>query len=118
MEILKALSHENRLRILNLLKVSELCVCELEHIIGVNQSNASRHLIKLKQADLIKAEQKAQWVYYSLNPKIVEVHPFIQKIIDDELKELALCQEDNKKLANYQESGFTCADLRRGLKTE
>jgi ArsR family transcriptional regulator len=66
-EVLKALAHENRIRILNLLAENELCVCELENILQVNQSNASRHLSKLKNADLIKAfektyHQKAPWL--------------------------------------------------------
>lgn len=35
-QILKALSDETRLRILNLLRQGELCVCELEMLLDIN----------------------------------------------------------------------------------
>ncbi|AZO94461.1 metalloregulator ArsR/SmtB family transcription factor [Halocella sp. SP3-1] len=110
-EVLKALSHENRIRILNLLKQQELCVCELENIMDVNQSNASRHLSKLKHEDLIKAEQKAQWVYYSINEDLFNEHKFLKNILDRELDILDICQEDNQRLKQYQESGLSCEEL-------
>jgi len=57
-EVLKALAHENRIRILNILAESELCVCELENIMQITQSNASRHLAELKQVNLINGRKK------------------------------------------------------------
>jgi len=109
--VLKALSHENRIRILNLLRKKELCVCELENIMRVNQSNVSRHLNKLKQSELIKSKQEAQWVFYYLNEELIKKHMFINKIITDELDELKVCQEDNKRLINYDKSDLTCEDI-------
>ena len=41
-ETLKALADTNRLRILNLLHEETLCVCDLEAILELNQSNLSR----------------------------------------------------------------------------
>lgn len=40
----KALADENRIRILNLLRSDELCCCDIESVLGIKQSNASRHL--------------------------------------------------------------------------
>lgn len=71
-EIFKALSDENRLRIVNLLMHKELCVCELEAVLEMSQSNVSRHLIKLKQAQIVTSKKDSQWVYYSINPKFIE----------------------------------------------
>ena len=110
-EVLKALSHENRIRILNLLKQQELCVCELESILGVNQSNASRHLSKLKHEGIIKGQQKAQWVYYSINEDLFSKHLFMKNILDNELTSLDICQEDNQRLKKYQASGLSCEEL-------
>ncbi|ACL70218.1 regulatory protein ArsR [Halothermothrix orenii H 168] len=109
--IIKALSHENRLRILNLINQQELCVCEIETIMGVTQSNASRHLNKLNQANIIYGKKKAQWVYYHLNQDTLERYPFISLIINKELQKIKICQEDNKRLKEYLESEFTCKDL-------
>ncbi len=67
-EILKALADTNRLRILNLLHEQTLCVCDLEAILELNQSNLSRHLSKLKQAGIVSAQKKALFTYYSRKP--------------------------------------------------
>jgi ArsR family transcriptional regulator len=67
-ETLKALSDPNRLRILNLLGEGTLCVCDLEEVLKLNQSNLSRHLAKLKQAGLVTAQKKGQFMYYSRKP--------------------------------------------------
>lgn len=64
-EILKALADPNRLRILNLLHEQTLCVCDLEAILDLNQSNLSRHLSRLKQAGVVTAQKKALFTYYS-----------------------------------------------------
>jgi ArsR family transcriptional regulator len=110
-EVLKALSHKNRIRIINLLGEKRLCVCELESVMKINQSNASRHLNKLKQSGLIKSTQKAQWVYYYLNEDILESHPFINEIISNELTEVEICRKDSKRLKNYNRSDLSCENL-------
>jgi ArsR family transcriptional regulator len=64
-EVMKALADTNRLRILNLLGDQTLCVCDLEDVLRLNQSNLSRHLAKLKQAGLISARKQGLFAYYS-----------------------------------------------------
>ncbi|HVI41523.1 MAG TPA: metalloregulator ArsR/SmtB family transcription factor [Anaerovoracaceae bacterium] len=64
--VLKGLSDETRLRILNLLYEKELCVCDITESLGIMQTKASRHLSYLKKAGLIKSRKQAQWVYYSI----------------------------------------------------
>lgn len=64
--VLKALSDETRLRILNVLYEKELCVCDIKESLDILQTKASRHLSYLKKAGLITSRKKAQWVYYSL----------------------------------------------------
>jgi len=111
LKIIKALSHENRLRILNLIKQQELCVCELQHIMQINQSNASRHLSKLKQANIIKGKRHSQWVFYQIKSKILKDYPFLELIIKEEVNELKICKEDSNRLSEYQASALTCKDL-------
>lgn len=111
LKTLKALSHINRIRIINLLNYKELCVCELENIMGLNQSNVSRHLGKLKNANLIIGEKKAQWVYYKINEKLFNDHEFLQNILEQELKEDLDCERDIIKLNKYLASGISCEDL-------
>ena len=110
-DIIKALAHENRLRILNLLNKQALCVCELRNIININQSNASRHLIKLKNAGLVNYKKEAQWVYYQLNQKKIKNYKFINKLLNEELKKHDFFKQDINKLKLYTESKITCENL-------
>lgn len=66
-EFLKALSDETRLRIMALLFQKEMCVCEICDVIGESQPKVSRHLAKLRDADLVRDERQSQWVFYYLN---------------------------------------------------
>ena len=66
-DLFKALCDESRLRILNLLvHAGELCVCDLQRILGFSQPKVSRHLMYLKNAGLVVDERKGLWVIYSL----------------------------------------------------
>lgn len=62
-----ALSDPLRIRVLELLRQRELCVCDLCDALGVNQSKLSFHLKTLKEAGLVSSRQEGRWIYYSLN---------------------------------------------------
>lgn len=64
-DTLKALADPNRLRILNLLEDRTLCVCDLEEVLGLNQSNLSRHLAKLKSAGLVTSQKRGLFMHYA-----------------------------------------------------
>jgi len=78
LQVMKALSDETRIRILYLLKDGDLCVCELELLLEINQSNASRHLNKLTNAKILEFYKVAKYVYYKINPEVIEEFPFIK----------------------------------------
>ncbi len=62
----KALSDNTRLRIVGLLLVEQLCVCEVVEILEMTQSRISRHMGILKQAGLVAEERAGKWVIYRL----------------------------------------------------
>ena len=67
-KIIKALSDEGRLRIVNLLKAkSGVCVCEITEIINLSQPTISSHLKKLEEAGIITFRKDGLWVNYYLN---------------------------------------------------
>ncbi len=111
-QMLKALGDENRIRILNILKDGQLCVCEIEHILGITQSNASRHLTKLSILRIVVYEKKAQWIYYKLNKETLEQFPFIKELLENELNKIDICKQDIENLIEYKKSGMTCENLR------
>ena len=111
-QILKAISDETRVRILNILMNSELCVGEIENLLNINQSNASRHLSTLKNASLITYEKNAQWIYYSINKDTLEKHSFLKALLEIELPQSDLYIKDKERLQEYKSSGKTCFDLK------
>ena len=52
-EILAALAHPNRIRIVELLRKDTMCNCELAPALELEQSNLSRHLKILVQAGIL-----------------------------------------------------------------
>jgi ArsR family transcriptional regulator len=65
--IMKALSDETRLRILNLLLERECCVCEVMQALDISQSRASRNLGIIQNAGLLKARRDGTWMHYSID---------------------------------------------------
>ena len=63
----RALSDENRLRIVDLLRGGERCVCELTDELDLGQSLLSFHLKTLKDAGLVTDRRDGRWAYYALN---------------------------------------------------
>lgn len=66
LQVYKCFCDETRLRILNLLLQSPLCVCHLQHLLGVSQVNTSRHLAILKKAGMVETTRHQNWMIYSL----------------------------------------------------
>ena len=68
--VLKAMSDENRLRILDLLREREYNASELLDEMDFGQSTLSHHMRILLQAGAVKARKNGKWTYYSLNKEI------------------------------------------------
>jgi ArsR family transcriptional regulator len=69
----KALADETRLRIVKLLGVREMCVCEVMVALGLTQPTASHHLGILENAGLVKDRKEGKWVFYSIaNPNLID----------------------------------------------
>jgi ArsR family transcriptional regulator len=64
--LFKLLSDETRLRILILLYLDQLCVCQLSGIIAAPQPRISKNLAKLRDMNLVKDERQEKYVYYRL----------------------------------------------------
>jgi ArsR family transcriptional regulator, arsenate/arsenite/antimonite-responsive transcriptional repressor len=71
-EQFQALSDETRLRILDLLRGGEHCVCELTEVLDLRQSLLSFHLKALKDAGLVTDRREGRWMYYALAPEALE----------------------------------------------
>lgn len=112
--ITKALSDENRVRILMALSHrEELCVCQLIDLLGLAPSTVSKHLFLLRNARLIIGRKDGRWMHYRLN---AEKAP---RRVQDALVWLArslskdsIIQDDrlrlDERLSTLQSAGSVC----------
>lgn len=69
LEIMKALSDRNRLRIVAaLMNQKELCACHLIELLLVTGATASRHMDVLLRSGLVQSRKAGRWVHYTLSP--------------------------------------------------
>lgn len=63
--VMKSVADPTRVRILKLLEGGELCVCQINAVLGFKQSTISKHLALLRAAGLVKERKRGKWVHYS-----------------------------------------------------
>lgn len=64
--ILKALAHPVRVLIVETLSKGDRCVCELNRLADIDQSNISRHLAILKHAGIVMDRRSGMKVFFHL----------------------------------------------------
>jgi ArsR family transcriptional regulator len=62
-----ALADKTRLRLLNLMRDDEVCVCFFTEVLGDSQPKISRHLAYLRNAGIVEARRDGKWMHYSIN---------------------------------------------------
>jgi len=73
--LFKAVADPMRLRLLSLIAChedGETCVCDLLEAFEVTAPSVSYHLKILREAGLISSERRGTWVYYRVNPEVME----------------------------------------------
>lgn len=68
--ILKAVGEPTRLKIVKMLSIRELCICELAAVLDMSQPRISQHVKVLKRAGVLKERRVRQNCYLSLNQDI------------------------------------------------
>ena len=64
--IFKALSDENRIRILKLLHGGEKCACKLLEELNISQPTLSHHMKILCAAGIVTGRKEGKWTHYSI----------------------------------------------------
>jgi DNA-binding transcriptional ArsR family regulator len=79
----KALSDENRLRILFLMSSGKTSVSQLVERSGLSQPLVSHHLRELKRIRLVEVERKGPFVYYWLDrPEVIDLMRRMSSLTD------------------------------------
>ena len=113
-KLLKVLSDESRLRVLNLLQERECCVCEVMQVMGISQSKASRILRALYDTGLLNLRREGRWVLYSIDTGRVKGYAGnILTGIKLSLKSNPIALEDLERLKKAERIGPACVAKRR-----
>lgn len=72
--LFKGFADPTRIRILNVLAAGEICVCDLQDLLGLPQSTISRHLRYLHRAGLVEVSREWKFAHYRLAEPTQPVH--------------------------------------------
>jgi len=126
-EIFKLMTDEQRIRILMLLMIKELSVCQLMGIIGASQPHISRNLSLLNKGGFLKERRDGKLRFYSVRKDLSDdrkalvdlltAHLISDARYKDDLVTLKECTEFQKKLGRCDMKTLT-AFMNRRKKTK
>jgi ArsR family transcriptional regulator len=93
-----ALADKTRLRLLNLMREDEICVCFFTEVLEESQPKISRHLAYLRNAGIVEARRDGKWIHYRI---VRPDDPLAAKVLEDTLEWLSaqeIMQKDYEKL--------------------
>lgn len=87
-EVLKALAQPTRLKILELLRNGERCICEIIPAINGEQSNISRHISVMQKSHLIATRKDGVKVMVKVrDPRIFEILDTVGLFLKTQMQE-------------------------------
>jgi DNA-binding transcriptional ArsR family regulator len=81
-EIFKVLGDTTRTKILLSISKSELCVCDISHILGLTISAVSHQLRLLRNLGLVKYRSEGKMVFYTLD------NEHVMRLIDEGIRHI------------------------------
>lgn len=97
-QVYECFCDETRLRILNVLTQTPLCVSHLQKILDMPQVKISKHLAYMKERGMVEASRYENWMLYSL---VAVTSPELEnnlKCLLDCSQEYPIFQEDLQRL--------------------
>jgi DNA-binding transcriptional ArsR family regulator len=87
-EVLKALAQPTRLKILELLRNGERCICEIVPAINGEQSNISRHISLMQKSHLVTTRKDGVKVMVKVrDPRVFEILDRISSLLRNRMSE-------------------------------
>jgi ArsR family transcriptional regulator len=87
-EILKTLAQPTRLKILELLRTGEKCICEIVPAINGEQSNISRHISLMQKSHLVTTRKDGVKVMVKVSdPRVFEILDSIALLLKKQIIE-------------------------------
>lgn len=108
--IMKSLSDETRLRIINMLFERECCVCEIIEVLGISQPRASHHLGAMYTAGLLKMRRVGLYALYSIDWESMDGYVCdLLRAVREGVRDSRAAEEDLAKLAAMRRQLPGCA---------
>ena len=87
-EVLKVLAQPTRLKILELLRNGEKCICEIVPAINGEQSNISKHISLMQKCHLVTTRKDGVKVMVNVkDPRVFEILDKVSAILKNQMKE-------------------------------
>lgn len=117
-KVFKALGEPTRLKIIKMLFLQSMCVCELSEVLDMLQPRISQHLKILKEAGLIREKKEGYWVCYSLDKeKLQGIWDQFLLFLEADLKDLEGFEEQYNRLSSLN-SNEKIAKIKENLKKQ
>ena len=104
-DLLAALSESTRLRIMNLLHIHPLCVCDLQGVLGLSEPLVSRHLARLRFAHLVTATRDGNRMVYHLTGADSPATMVLQRLLTDVSRNEPCLQRDLQRFRELLRRG-------------
>ncbi len=108
-DIFKAISEQNRVRILLMLLHKSLCVCEIKSILNISTPTVSSHLNILRKAGFIEDTKDGKWINYRIKQNIT--NQVVIDLLDSLVKWYAdteIMQNDLAQIEHVDRIQLTC----------
>ncbi|MDP1834954.1 MAG: metalloregulator ArsR/SmtB family transcription factor [Chlamydiales bacterium] len=102
-QIYECLCDETRLRILNLLQITPLCVSHLQKILEIPQVKVTKHLAYMRERGMVEATRHENWMLYTLCRSASSELDTNLKCLQDCSKDYAIFNSDMKRLKNMHQ---------------
>lgn len=99
LKTLRLIADSTRVRILNLLRLEDLSVVELQEILGMGQSRISTHLSQLRQAKLVSDRRSGKHIIYAFGDENSDIDPRLLQTLDLALSDVEEKEDDEASLA-------------------
>ena len=84
-KLFQALGNEVRLRVLGLLAIQEMCICNIVEVLGGAASTITHHLRMLENGGLITSRRAGKFTIYRLNNDSLKQHRVFEEITDSKI---------------------------------
>jgi ArsR family transcriptional regulator len=85
---------------LALLREGELCICEIQSVLGQDRAIVDLRLKKLRDAGIVRTRRRRQWLAYRIHTRYVDLVETVFEAFDDSIGWDKDVNDDLKSLAS------------------